>query len=227
MGEGEEAGVEVGIVAEFAFLKLVEVGGVFFVGEVVAGDVVGLEGEGLGEVVGPRFFRLVGDGEHEVEVAGGDFCFAKEGEGFGGGLGGVVAAEGGELVGLEGLDAEGDAGDSEFAEELGFGEVEGGGVGFEVDFFEGGEVEDFAEAGEEVGEVFFGKEGGGAAAEVDGAEGALQFFAVVAGFGEEGVDEGGEVGVAGGVFVEGAVGADLVTEGEVEVEAERGGHGLV
>ena len=48
--------------------------------------------------------------------------------------------------------------------ELGLGEVKGGGVGFEVDFFEGGEVEDFAETGEEVGEVFFGEEGGGSAA---------------------------------------------------------------
>lgn len=119
--EGEEAGVEVGVVAEFAFLKLVEVGGVFFVGEVVAGEVVGLEGERLGEVVGPRLFGLMGDREHEVEVAGGDFCFAEELEGFGGGLRGVVAAEGLELVFLKGLHAEGDAGDAEVAEELRFG----------------------------------------------------------------------------------------------------------
>ena len=184
MGEGEEARVEVGVVAEFAFLKLVEVGGVFFVGEVVAGDVIGLEGEGLGEVVGPGFFRLVGNGEHEVEVAGGDFRFAEECEGFGGSLGGVVAAESGEFLGLEGLDAERDAGDTEFAEELGLREVEGGGVGFEIDFFEGREVENVVQAGEEVGEVFFGEEGGGASAEVDGAERALKFFAVVTGFGE-------------------------------------------
>ena len=173
MGEGEETGVEVGIVAEFAFLKLVEVGGVFFVGEVVAGDVIGFESERLGEIVGPGFFRLVRDGEHEVEIAGRDFRFAQKSEGFGGGLRGVVAAEGLEFVGLEGLDAEGDAGDSELAEELRLGEVEGGGVGFEIDFFEGGEVEDFAQAGEEVGEVFFGEEGGGSSAEVDGAERAV------------------------------------------------------
>ena len=49
---------------------------------------------------------------------------------------------------------------------------------------------------------------------------------MVTGFSEKGVDEGGKVGVAGGVFVEGAVGADLVAEGEVEIEAERVGHGL-
>lgn len=89
-----------------------------------------------------------------------------------------------------------------------------------------GEVEDVLQAGEEVGEVFFGKQGGSAAAEVDGAEGALQFLIVMLGLGEEGVDEGGEVGFARGVFVEGAVGADLVAEREVEVEAERFGHGL-
>lgn len=41
-------------------------------------------------------------------------------DGLGGLEGGVLAAEGGEDMGLEGLDAEGDAGDAEGAEELGF-----------------------------------------------------------------------------------------------------------
>lgn len=178
MREGEEACVEVGVVAEFAFLKLLEVGGVFFVGEVVAGDVVGLESESLGEVASPGFFGLVGNRKHEVEVAGGDFGFTQKVKGFGGGLGRVVATEGFEFIGLEGLHAEGDASDAEFSEELRFGESKGGGVGFEVDFFELGKVEDFAQSGEEVSEVFFGEEGGSSAAEINGTKGAMREFVV-------------------------------------------------
>ena len=105
VGEGEEAGVEVGVVAEFSFLELLEVSGVFLVGEVVAGDMIGFQGKGLGEIVGPARFGLMGDGEHEVEVAGGDAGLAEEVEGFCRGGSGVVATEGLELVRLEGLNA--------------------------------------------------------------------------------------------------------------------------
>ena len=63
-----------------------------------------------------------------------------------------------------------------------------------------------------------GKHGGGAAAEVDGLERWEIFAGVVAGFDEKGVDEGSEISFTGGVLVEGAVGADAVTKGNVEVE---------
>ncbi len=101
--ETEQAGVELWVVAEFAFLKLVKVSRVFLVGEVVAGNVVGPESEGLRKIIGPRLFGLVRNREHEVEIAGGDFGLAQEMKGFGCSLGGVVAPKGFELVSLEGL----------------------------------------------------------------------------------------------------------------------------
>ena len=104
--------------------------------------------------------------------------------------------------------------------------MEGGRVGFEVDFFQLRKVENIAQTSEEVAEVFLGEERRSAAAEIDGAEGAMtQAFVVMLSLGEEGVDEGGEVGLAWGVLVEGAVGADLVTKRKMEIEAERGWHG--
>ena len=42
VAEGEHFGVEVGVVLIGPFFKLLEEGGVFFVGEIVGGDVVGL-----------------------------------------------------------------------------------------------------------------------------------------------------------------------------------------
>ena len=65
----------------------------------------------------------------------------------------MLAAEGFEMSGVEGLDAEGDAGNAEVGVELGGAGGEGGGVCFEGDFLELVEAEDLAEAGEKAGEM--------------------------------------------------------------------------
>ena len=68
VAEGEHFGVEVGVVLVGAFLKLVEEGGVFFIGEIVGRDVVGLGCDGFGDGVFPVGKGLAGDGEDEVDV---------------------------------------------------------------------------------------------------------------------------------------------------------------
>ena len=171
MGEGEHLGVEIGVVVVVAGLEFFEEGGVFFVGEIVGRDVVGLEGEGLGEGVFPVEQRLSGDGEDEVEVDLERAGFAEEVDGLDGLHGGVLAAEGFEVGAEEGLHAEGDAGDAEFLVEVGGAGGEGGGVGFEGDFFDVRKVEGVTEALEEFSQVGGGEHGGGAATEVDGVEG--------------------------------------------------------
>jgi hypothetical protein len=52
-GEGEHFGVEIGVVLKVAGLEFFEEGSVFLVGEIVGGEMVGLEGEGLGESIVP------------------------------------------------------------------------------------------------------------------------------------------------------------------------------
>lgn len=42
------------------------------------------------------------------------------------------------------------------------------------------------------------------------------------GFGDQGIDEGREISVAGGVFVERTVGADAMAKGNVKVEMHGG-----
>lgn len=220
-GEGEHVGIELGVVLVVAGLELFKEVGVLLVGEVVGGEVIGLEGEGLGEGVFPIEEGLAGDGEDEVEIDLERGCFAKEVDGGDGLHGGVLAAEGFEVWSKEGLHAEGDAGDAEVLVELGGAGGESGGVGFEGDFLNGGEVEDLAEAGEETSKVSGRKHGGGAAAEVDGFERGKVFLSGEAGFGKEGFDEGSEVGFSGCVLVERAVGADAMAERDVEIKMHR------
>ena len=224
-GGEEEVGVLVGEFAVLASGEAVEEFGVFLVVEVVGGDVVGGEVDGAMEGFFPGVEGLTRDGEHQVEVEAVEAGLAEGGEGGGGFGGGVVAAEGGEGGFIPGLDAEADAGDAVGAEEFGFGRGDGAGVGFEGEFGELGAVDEVFEAGEEVVEMGFAEEGGGAAAEVEGV--GLEGVAggLEPGFGEEGVDEGGHVGAARGVFEEGAVGADAVAEGDVDVAVAEGGHG--
>ena len=110
-----------------------------------------------------------GDRKHQVDVHRRHAGFAQGADRLRG-LGGVVlAAEGFEDVRGEGLDAERDAGDAEFAEQPRFRDVEGGGVGFQRDLVERGEVEDFTEPAEELAEVGGREHRGRAAAEVEGA----------------------------------------------------------
>lgn len=63
VGEREHLGVEFGVVDEVALFELLEEGGVFFVCEIVGGDVVGLKGKSLGEGVFPIDEGLSGNGE--------------------------------------------------------------------------------------------------------------------------------------------------------------------
>ena len=221
-GGEEEVGVLVGVFAVLASGEAVEEFGVFLVVEVVGGDVVGGEVDGAMEGFFPGVEGLTGDGEHQVEVEAVEAGLAKGGEGGGGFGGGVVAAEGGEGGFVPGLDAEADAGDSVGAEEFGFGWGDGAGVGFEGELGELREVDEVFETGEEVVEMGFAEESGGAAAEVEGLGLEVEAGGLELGFSEEGVDEGGHVGAAGGMFEEGAVGADAVAEGDVDVAvAER------
>ena len=136
-----------------AGLEFLEEGGVFFIGEIVGGEVIGLESEGLGEGVFPVEERLGGDGEDEVDVDLEIGGVTEEVDGVDGLHGRVLAAEGFEVFAEEGLDTEGDAGDAEFLIELCGAGGEGGGVGLEGDFVCGGEVEDGAEAIEEASEM--------------------------------------------------------------------------
>ena len=111
--ESEHFGVEVGVVLKVAGLEFFEKSGVFLVGEIVGGEVVGLESEGLSEGVFPVEERLTRDRENEVDIdleVGG---FAQEVNGGDGLHRGVFAAEGFEVLAEEGLDAERDAGDAE------------------------------------------------------------------------------------------------------------------
>lgn len=56
------------------------------------------------------------------------------------------------------------------------------------------------------------------ATEVDGLQYRKVLRGIEAGFGDQGIDEGCEVGVAGRVFVKRTVRANAMAEGDVEVE---------
>lgn len=98
-GEVEEVGVGVFVFGDFAALEGFEEGGVLLVGQVVGGDVVGLEADGVFEGLAPVGVGLSGNREHEVDVDFRDAGLAEDGDGFGGLFGGVFAAEGFEDVG--------------------------------------------------------------------------------------------------------------------------------
>ena len=153
-----------------AVLERIEKRGVFFVGEVVGGDMIGLQGNRMSQGAFPIAQRLTGDGEHEVDVNGIDSCFAEGVDGFGGLLGGVFAAEGFEDVWSERLDAERNAGDAEGFEQAGFFQVESRGVGFEGDFLNLGKIEVFSEGIKEIAQVSGREHGRRAAAEVEAGE---------------------------------------------------------
>jgi len=68
IGEGEHLGIEIGVVDEISGLEFFEEGGVFFVGEIVGGNMVGLKSEGLSEGILPVEEGLAGDREDEVEI---------------------------------------------------------------------------------------------------------------------------------------------------------------
>ena len=95
--EGEHFGVKVGVVLIVARLEFLEEGGVFFVGQIVGGDVIGLEDKGLGEGVFPIEECLPWDGEDEVNIDFECWDFLEEVDGVDGLHRGVLAAEGFEV----------------------------------------------------------------------------------------------------------------------------------
>lgn len=192
--------------------------GVLFVGQVVAGEVVGFEGKAVMQSGEPDIEGLVGDGEHQVEVEGGNARLAQDVEGFGGFVGGVIATKQGEGGLVPGLHAEADAGDAEGTQQGGFGGADRFWVGLETEFLEVGKIKLVAQTGEEGGQVLAAEGGGGAAAEIDGFGAEFQLALVYGQFLEDRFDESGHVGVAGRVFIKAAIGADAMAERDVEVE---------
>ena len=91
--------VAIRVFPEGSVLEGFEEGGVFLVGEVVGGDVLRLQGEGVAEGLFPIGEGLAGDGEHEVDVDGGDSRLAEDAHGFRGLAGAVLATEGFQHVG--------------------------------------------------------------------------------------------------------------------------------
>ena len=59
-----------------------EKGGVLLEGEVVGGDVIGFQGNGVTECAFPVCEGLAGDGKHQVDVDRGDSGFAEDADGF-------------------------------------------------------------------------------------------------------------------------------------------------
>ncbi len=171
-------------------------------------------GHGGIEGVLPGFFRHHRQGEHEVDVnifkSGG----AQNLDGLGNVFRFVLTAQKFEVADVEGLGAEADAVHSGEFPRFGFCLGDGGGVGFECEFFGVVRAQGFGDRGEEFG----GKHGGRAAAEVDGLE--VEFVPVtragqfLAHCGDVTPLESGTAAM----HVEGAVGAHLRAEGNVEVE---------
>lgn len=125
----------------------------------------------------------------------------QEVDGLDGLHGGVFASEGFEVLSQEGLHAEGDTGDAEFLVEVGGAGGEGRGVGLEGDFLDPGKIEGFPESFEEFAKVGGRKHGGCSAAEVDGLKRGEVLPGKESGFGEEGINEGSEIGAARGMLV--------------------------
>ena len=193
-----------------------------FEGELVPGDVGRVQADGLGEVVERLVGCLVGQAVHQVDVEAVEVGGL---DGFGRDTRlrcGVDAAETGELRGVEGLSAEGDACHA------------GASVGREVAVFDGARIgfqRDLGGFGRVLNqrlERLGGKQAWRAAAEVDGLDGTIAEPLPLAG---EIVEQDGEVGLVAQfalqrVRVEIAVRALGDAPREVDVEAERRrGHG--
>ena len=131
--------------------------------------------------------------------------------------GAVFAAEGFEVFSKEGLDAERDAGDAKFFVKSGGAFGECGRIGLKGDFFDLGKVKVRVEASEESSQVSRREHGGSASTEVDCFEGSEVLPGEELGFRDESLNERAEVGFARSMLVERAVGADAVTEGNVEI----------
>ena len=220
LGEVVVIGIVVFVFPVGAVLERVKKRGVFLIGEVVGGDVVRFQGNGVAQGIFPIGERLPGDGEHEVDVDGVDSGLAEGMDGFGGLFGGVLATECLENVGGERLDTERNAGDAEGFEQSGFFQIKGGGVGFEGDFLNFGEIEMFTKGMKQVSQVFGGEHGRCAAAEVErgglgnkGLETPSPYCLMADRF-----DKCADGRVARGVLVKRAIGTDPMAKGDVDVK---------
>jgi hypothetical protein len=192
-------------------------------GECIGGEMGDGERGELGEVVLPAVEGLVGKAVYEVDAEVVEAGIGSRKDGLTG-LGGAVATvEQTEVVVGEGLEADAEAVEKmEIAKPA---EVFGGevlGVGFEGGFLKLGEVEAAGNGVDNLAELSEGEDGGGAAAEIDGAQGVRLFGTAQLGLTAEGVDvvlpaAGGDGGE------ESAVGACAMAEGDVEVEQGEGG----
>ncbi len=156
---------------EFALVEAGGHGGVGFVGEGVAGHVLWLEGKGLGEGVFPGGEGLAGYAEDEVEVEVVEAGVAGDLEGFGHVFGVVVALEGFEFGGVEGLSAEADAVDAVVTEDFGAGGLESVRIRFDGEFGEMVVSDGGIDEGEKALEAWWVEEGGGAATDEDSLRG--------------------------------------------------------
>ena len=114
---------------------------------------------------------------------------------------GVFAAESFEVFAKERLNSQRDPGDAEFFVESCGALGEGRGIGFEGDFFDLGKVEVRAESFEEFSQVSRREHGGRSSAEVDCFERSEVFLGEELCFGDQGVNEGSEVGISRSVLV--------------------------
>ena len=205
------------VAVELALLVFGQELGVLLVGEVVGGEVFGREGKGLIEVGLPEREVLPRDGEHEIEAEISKSRFAQGLEGGDGVVGRVVPSKGLEDGGLEGLHSETDAVDPELPHQLCLVEIKGRGIGLHRVFSHLLEIEAFGESAEEPLEQGRAEQARRAAAEIDRprCEGG---GSAPLGLGENGIDEIAVRQIAGRVFVEAAVGTEVVAEGDVEVE---------
>src|SRR5262249_4476830 len=136
--------------------------------ELVAGEMVGLEGRGALEDAAPGIGRLAGEAVDQVDRDGGEAGFSRESYGPLGFGGRVAAAEEGELLVVEALDSEAQGREALTApgnEPFG---VDVLGIRFEEEAGVRRDSQAGAEELEQAGEAFGLEDRGGAAAEVDG-----------------------------------------------------------
>ena len=152
-GEVVVIGVVIFVLCVGAVFQGIEKRCVLLVGEVVGGDVVGLQRNGVAQGAFPIRQRLAGDGEHEIDVHGRDARRAEDGDGFRGLFRRVLAAQRFQNMRGKRLNAERDAGHAERAEKLRLREVEGGRVRLQGDLGGFREVEGIFQRGEKVGEM--------------------------------------------------------------------------
>lgn len=148
--------------------------GVGFVDERVAGEVGGVEIEGLVEVVAPLVEGLAWDGVDEIEIEVVDAGLLGEFDGAGDIFGIVPAFECFKVVGVEGLGADGEAVDAALCEGFEEARCDGFGIGFDGEFVKLGKICGFVKRLQDLFPELRLKIRGGAAAREDCLDGCGQ-----------------------------------------------------